>query len=167
MPDTFKDILQKLRATNFIKSNRDFDKLITDIIEYADNDKETAYMVGRLYKINNFSNRLPKNIDDAIIHYIKNKNLLDFFYSKAHPKFEQSKYLITALLFIAFALVLSGIIQLHNSTVKVGISSRYLVPVVSEGGTKIIFGILLLIGCLLRYRYKKRKQKFLASLISK
>lgn len=167
MPDTFKDILQKLRATNFIKSNMDFDKLLTDIIEYADNDEETAYMLGGLYKLNNFSNRLPKNIDDAIIHYIKNKNLLNFFYSKAHPKFKQSKYIILFLLFIAFAFVLGGIIQLLNSTVTVGISSRYLVPAVSEGGTKIIFGILLLIGCLLRYRYTKRKQKFLASLISK
>lgn len=164
--DNLQTAINKLRRTNYINFNQQFDDCLKGISKYFDKDEQKAFLLGYLFKNINFKKNLPKDLEEIIVHAIKKENLQDYFYHQSKPEFEKLKPVAILIFIVAISIIIGGTIQLINGNVRVGLGTRYLLPVVSDGGTKIIMGIGLLIAGLFRYKYERQKQKFIANIKS-
>lgn len=96
-----------------------------------------------------------------------NNNILDYYKGKTKADLKTMKNL--GLCFIIFGIiVLSGaLLMIINGSVSIGINAKYSLPVMHEGGTTTILGLISFIGGFLNYRNEKKKEIFFSSLINK
>jgi hypothetical protein len=76
--------------------------------------------------------------------------------------------LMVYILTIAGVLAIpAGIVQLNNGDYSYGLGAKYLVPVIREGGYKVILGIIMLVGGLIRINHERKKKIFIEALLNK
>jgi hypothetical protein len=167
MSDNLQEAITKLRLTHYIKSNQTFDGYLSDINKFATTEEQKAFLLGCLFKNKNISNVLPKDVEEIILHTIKNENLHDYFYNNSKPEFENFELIAIVFLIVGVAAILGGTIQILTGYFSVGLSERYMVTKVHEGGTVIIFGLISFIGGLMRFSFERKKETFITSLLSK
>jgi hypothetical protein len=167
MGDLLQNAIIDLRQTNYVRSNQNFDRCLSDIEKYTTNNEQKAFLLGFLFKDKDFSAHLPKDSEERIHHAIRNENLQMYFYRESQPEFDKIKSLAIVLLVAGILATFVGTTQLINGYYSIGIWMRYLTPVVHEGGTTLILGLLLLIGGFIRYRYERKRQTFMTRLMPK
>jgi hypothetical protein len=165
MSDSLKEAINKLRATKYAKANEKFDSSLADIDNYAANDEEKAFMLGKLFTDKNFSNHLPHEDKLQVMDAVTVKNLQAYFNGETEPGLDDVKFLGIVLLIVGVVAIVAGIIELIKGYFVVGISTRYLVPEVRSGGTWLIVGVGLFAGGFMRYRYENKKRNFIAHLL--
>jgi hypothetical protein len=165
MGDLLKESINKLRETKYAKANEKFDSCLADIDKYAANDEEKAFMLGKLFADKNFSNHLPHEDKLQVRDAVTMKNLQAYFNGEIEPGLDDVKFLGIVLLIVGAVAIVVGIIELIKGVFILGISTRYLVPIVRNGGTWLIVGVGLFAGGFMRYRYENKKRNFIAHIL--
>lgn len=167
MPQELKEYINNLCKTNFIASHPKLGKQLMDINKLAENNSEKAYLLGLFIK-NKIDNRtkLEENITE-LVRIIKNENLEQFYYIKEKPVDEKLKLFSIIFIPVGIVGVFAGIVQLTKGNFIYGIGTKYLVPIIREGGYKVILGLILCVGGLLRLKHELQKRTLLKTLLSR
>jgi hypothetical protein len=167
MPQELKEYINDLCKTSFIASRPKLVKQLMDINKLAENNSEKAYLLGLFVK-NKIDNRtiLDENINE-LIRIIKNENLKQFYYLKRKPTDEKLKLFSIIFIPVGIVGVFAGIVQLSKGNFNYGLGTKYLVPIIREGGYKVILGLILCIGGLLRLKHELQKRTLLKNLLSR
>jgi hypothetical protein len=167
MDHTLTEAINELRDATSIGENQKFCGYVEGINKFATTDEEKAFMLGNLFRHKGLSHHLPEHIKDGIIEVIETNNLQAYFHGEMQPELNDMKFFALVLLVLGIVSIAAGIFELINGYYNVGISTRYLLPIVRGGGFWIIVGIVFLLGGFLRYSYESKKRHFNADLFSK
>jgi hypothetical protein len=164
MADTLQHLIKELKETASINSHTSLIDYLTKIEKYSRDEIEKAYLLGQFFKNKFDPDNLPDDKRKLLLNTIKSAKLENYYYAKQQPERDQLD-IFSLILFIGGLFVIAaGIIQLINGNFWVGLGTKYLAFVVREGGQKVILGVLLFIGGFIRYKYEKKKKRFMAAL---
>lgn len=166
MADSLSLLIKRLRQTSIISSDPELIESLVSIEKFANNSSDKAYLLGHFFKYKLDSDNLSPNDKDFLISTIKNDKLETYFYLKSKPQIDTLNFLVYLLIPIGLIAIILGIIQLINGDFWYGLGTKYLVPIIREGGYLIILGIFLVAGGLLRFGYERKRKKFLTSFLS-
>ena len=161
----FKPLFKKLMKSKEFTSNEVLYSVVLNIEKYSCNDKEIAFMLGHLVKSNHYE--LSDDTKDYILAAINEGRLRDYFFHRKQPE-EFNFWMILQYLFplVGVIAIVTGILKLMDGDFRVGISIRYGVEVMREGGYFLLFGLILFLGGLIRIRHERKRMRFLKSLIT-
>ncbi len=163
MADSLKYLIDRLKRTRIIASQPIHVETLSSIDKFADNDFYKAYLLGYFFKYNLDSDILPANDKTFLIETIKSKNLDTYYYLETKPDGDIFGKLIYLFVVIGLIAIISGTIQLSNGDFWYGLGTKYLLPIIREGGYKIILGLVFFVGGLIRLRHEIKKKHFLNS----
>jgi hypothetical protein len=166
MADSLSLLIKRLKRTTIISSNAELVETLVSIEKFASNSFDKAYLLGHLFKYKLDSDNLRSDDKDFLIDTIKNNKLETYFYLKSKPQIDSLNFLIYIFIPIGLIAIILGVAQLINGDFWYGLGTKYLVPIIREGGYKIILGIVLLVGGLFRFGYERKRKKFLNSFLS-
>jgi hypothetical protein len=164
----FTPLFVKLRERVDIKNNLQILTELNAIERYSENDREQAYLLGLFVKKN--KGNLLSETENIIIRDIKTANLEHQFHKLSDTdKLDSLRFISMTYIFtiVGIALLFFGLIQLYNGDFSYGLGTKYLGPIIREGGYKVIFGIMLLVGGLIRIKHERRKNLLIKMLASK
>ena len=161
MADSLKYLIDRLKRTKIITSQPTYFETLSSIDKFADNDFSKAYLLGHFFKYKLDSDNLPADDKSFLIDTIKNKNLDTYYYLKTKPGSDNFGKLIYLLLLLGLISIVAGTIQLINGDFWYSLGTKYLVPIMREGGYKIILGLVFFLGGLIRLRHEIKKRHFL------
>lgn len=166
MADSLKYLIDRLKGTRIIASQPIHCETLSSIDKFADNDFYKAYLLGHFFKYKLDSDNLPADDKTFLIETIKSKNLDAYYYLKTKPDGDIIGKLIYLFILVGLVAVIAGTIQLSNGDFWYGLGTKYLVPIIREGGYKIILGLVFFIGGLIRLRHEIKKNRFLNSFLA-
>lgn len=161
MSDSIKYLIERLKQAKIISSQKGYIDTLNSIDRFSDNDFHKAYLLGYFFKYKLDSDNLPANDKRFLIDTIKNQNLDTYFYLKTKPDRHVFGKLTYLFILIGFIVIIVGVIQLVRGEFWYGPGTKYLVPIMREGGYKIILGLIFLTGGLTRLKYEIKKRHFL------
>lgn len=166
MTDKLTSLIYKLKQANIIKSQPNYIETLSAIEKFADNNFKKAYLLGYFFK--NTLNPDKLSIDDKnyLFDTIKKNNLENYFYLKSKPETDSFPKYIFIFIIIGIISIIKGTIELIDGDFWYGLGTMHLVPIIREGGYKIILGLILLIGGLIRLKYENKKRRFIKSLLT-
>lgn len=165
MADSLKYLIDRLKQTSVVKSQTTFVDTLSCIDKFADNDVGKAYLLGHFFKYKLDSDRLSPDDKKLLIETIKSKNLDSYYYLKTKPASDISGKFNFLFILVGLVAIVAGTIQLSNGTFWYGLGTKYLVPIIREGGYKIILGLIFFVGGLFRLRHEIKKAQFLQSFL--
>ncbi len=166
MADSLKYLIDRLKRTKIITSQPTYFETLNSIDKFAENDFYKAYLLGHFFKYKLDSDRLLADDKAFLIDTIKSKNLDTYYYLKAKPDGDSFGKLIYLFILVGLVAIIAGTIQLINGDFWYGLGTKYLVPIIREGGYKIILGLVFFIGGLIRLRHEIKKRNFLKSFLA-
>ncbi len=138
--------------------------MLTAINKFSENDALQAYLLGNFFKHRLDSDNLLPQDKDILVNTIKQRSLESYFYLKTKPD-DDTLGLLTYILAIGGTLaIIGGSIQLMNGSFSYGLGTKYLVPVMREGGFFVTIGIGLLSAGIIRLRHDRQKKILIKSL---
>jgi hypothetical protein len=166
MADSLNHIIDTLKRTTIISSQPTCFETLNSIDKLGDNDFDKAYLLGHFFKYKVDSDSLPVETKTLLIDTIKRNNLDTYYYLKAKPDGDNFGKLIYLFMLIGLIAIIAGTIQLSNGNYSYGLGTKYLVPILREGGYKMILGLIFFVGGLIRFRHQIRKRQFLKSFLT-
>ncbi len=166
MPNSLRFLIDRLKQTKIISSHPAYIETLDSINKFADNDFSKAYLLGLFFKTKLDSDNLPPDDKSFLIDTIQSKNLGAYFYLKTKPEGDYWEILTYIFIVGGFIAIVLGTLQLINGDFWYGLGTKYLVPIIREGGYKIILGLVFLIGGLFRLRHEIKKKQFLKSFLA-
>jgi hypothetical protein len=166
MADSLKYLIDRLKRTRVIASHPIHFETLSSIDKFAYDDFYKAYLLGHFFKYKLDSDNLPADDKAFLIDTIKNKNLDTYFYLKTKPDGDIFGKLIYLFILVGLITIIAGTIQLSNGDFWYGLGTRYLVPIIREGGYKIILGLVFFVSGLIRLRHEIKKRQFLNSFLA-
>lgn len=166
MADSLNYIIDRLKRTTIISSQPTYFETLNSIDKFCDNDFDKAYLLGHFFKYKLDSDSLPADTKNLLIDTIKRNNLDTYYYLKAKPDDDIFGKLIYLFMLVGLIAIIGGTIQLSNGNFSYGLGTKYFVPIIREGGYKIILGLIFFVGGLIRFRHQIRKRHFLKSFLS-
>lgn len=164
MENNLEDLIHHLKQIEIIATNTRHVEMLNSIDQIAKNDFYKAYLLGYFFKHILDSDNLPAMEKRYLINTIKQLHLADYFYLKIKPDHNVIEQIVIYLFIIIGCLALiTGVVQLIREDVSVGIGTRYLVPIVREGGYKIIIGLVLFISGIFGLKVATKRTRFLKS----
>lgn len=164
MASNLKQFIDELIKTPLLISQPKLIDCLAGINKYGDDDNERTYLLGLFFKYKLDSDKLAPEEKKKLIKTIKELNTESYYYLKETPTKDMMKWFTYVLIIAGFAGIVAGIIQMINGNFTYGINTRYLQPVIRGGGYKIIIGLLLCIGGLIRLQFELQKKKLLNEL---
>jgi hypothetical protein len=159
----FKPLFDRLKKSSEIHNNVILQSTLSEIEKYSNSNKEKVFMLGHFVKSNSVG--LSDETKADILKEIRNSKLERYFSFKTdnHDNigFMSFVYIFS---FGGILLVIAGVIQLIRGDISYGLSFKYLLPIIKEGGSLVIFGLIVFIGGLIRIKHERRKKKFIAFL---
>lgn len=166
MADNLKYLIDRLKRTKIISSQPTYFETLNSIDKFADNDFFKAYLLGHFFKYKLDSDCLPADTKIFLIDTIKSNNLDTYYYLKTKPDNDIFRNLVYLFILVGLIAIINGTIQLSNGKYSYGLGTKYLVPIIREGGYKIILGLVFFIGGLIRLRHEISKRHFLKSFLA-
>ena len=166
MADSLKYLIDRLKRTRIIASQPSHVETLNSIDKFSANDFYKAYLLGHFFKNKLDSDNLLPDDKIFLIDTIKSKNLDTYYYLKEKPNGDSFGKLIYLLILVGLVSIIAGTIQLINGDFWYGLGTKYLVPIIREGGYKIIFGLIFFIGGLIRLRHEIKKRHFLKTFLA-
>ncbi|MEJ8819748.1 hypothetical protein [Lacibacter sp. H407] len=146
-------------------SNEVLFSVFLNIEKYSSNDREIAFMLGHLVKSKDYE--LSDDTKDYILKAINEGKLREYFFHRKEPE-EFNFWMILQYLFpiVGAIAIATGILKLIDGDFRTGLSIRYGVEIMREGGYFLIFGLIFFLGGLIRIRHERKRMRFLKSLIT-
>ncbi|MBX2925663.1 MAG: hypothetical protein KF746_25925, partial [Chitinophagaceae bacterium] len=166
MADSLKYLIDKLKRANIILSQPIFFETLSSIDKFSDNDFNRAYLLGHFFKYKLDSDNLLPEDKAILIDTIKSKNLDSYYYLKTKPNSYGFGKLIYLVIIVSLVAIIAGTVQFINGSFRYGLGTKYLVPIMREGGYKIILGLIFFFGGLIRLKYEIKKRQFLKSFLA-
>jgi hypothetical protein len=166
MADSLKYLIDRLKRTRVIASQQIHFETLSSIDKFADNDFYKAYLLGHFFKYKLDPDDLSADDKTFLIDTIKSKNLDAYYYLKTKPEGDIFGKLIYLFIIVGLVAIIAGTIQLSNGHFWYGLGTKYLVPIIREGGYKIILGLVFFVGGLIRLRHEIKKRHFLNSFLA-
>lgn len=161
MADSLKYLISRLKQTKIITSEPAYFEALTSIDKFANNDFNKAYLLGHFFKYKLDSDKLTADDKRLLIDTIKSKNLDSYYYLKTKPGDELYGKSLYLFLVVGIISIIIGTIQLIYGDFWYGLGTKYLVPIIREGGSTIIVGLVFFIGGLIRLKYEIKKKHFI------
>lgn len=161
MADSLKHIIDRLKQTKVIISQSSYVEILTSIDKFAENDINKAYLLGHFFKYKLDPDNLPADDKKLLLDTIKNNNLDTYYYLKTKPDYDNFETFMYLFIIVGLILIIIGTIQLSNGDFWYGLGTKYLVPIMREGGYKVILGLVLFIGGFIRIKHEIKKKHFL------
>jgi hypothetical protein len=153
-----------LKQTTIISARPDLVSMLTAINKFRENDILQAFLLGNFFKYKfDSDNLLPKD-KDLLIEMINQRNLDSYFYLKTKPDEGGLGLTIYVLAIGGLLAIFCGIIRLSNGSFSYGPGTKYLVPVMREGGFIVILGVGLLWAGIIRLWHDRQKKILIKSL---
>ena len=165
MADILTNIIQTLKRTAIISSQPSLVATLTAIDKYGDNDFSKAYLLGHFFKSEIDTDKLLPADKNILISTIKQNNLDTYFYLKTKPKNHQLGFILYIFIIGGLAVIIAGTIQLINGNFWFGLGTKYIVPIVRECGYKIILGLIMFVGGLIKLRHETKRKLFFKSIL--
>jgi len=165
MSDNLKYLIDKLKRTSIIGSQPYLVSTLADIDKYGDNDYSKAYLLGHFFKSKMDTDKLLPSDKNILINTIKENNLSDYFYLKTKPKNDTLGFVLYIFIIGGLAVIVAGTLQLNNGNFWFGLGTKYIVPIVREGGYKIILGLIMFVGGLIKLRYVTKRKLLYKSFV--
>ncbi len=166
MADILRNLINILKQTSVIASQPSLVAILTDIDKYGDNKFSKAYLLGHFFKSQIHTDKLLPADKNILINTIKGNNLENYFYLKTEPKSDQLGFILYIFIIGGLAVIIAGIIQLINGNFWYGLGTMYIVPIVREGGYKIILGLIMFVGGLIKLRHERKRKLFIKSFMN-
>ena len=166
MTDSLKYLIERLKQTKIITSQPSYFETLNSIDKFADTDFYKAYLLGHFFKYKLDSDNLPAIEKSFLIDTIKSKNLDTYYYLKTKPNNDTFGKVIYFFILFGLIAIIGGTIQLVNGDFWYGLGTKYLVPIIREGGYKIILGLIFFVSGLIRLRHEIKKRNFLKSFLA-
>ncbi|ULQ57145.1 hypothetical protein KJS94_02900 [Flavihumibacter rivuli] len=166
MTDSLKHLIDRLKRTKTIASQPIHFETLSSIDKFADNDFYKAYLLGHFFRYKLDSDNLSADDKTFLIETIKSNNLEAYYYLKTKPDDDIFGTLIYLFILVGLVAIIAGTIQLSNGYFWYGLGTKYLVPIIREGGYKIILGLVFFVGGLIRLRHEIKKKRFLNSFLT-
>ena len=167
MSHDLNKILDRLKQVDIIRSRPAYLEALNFINKYAENDQQKAYLLGWFFKYKIDSDELPADDKSALIDTVKSRKLEAYYYLKIRPEFDEMRYFKFVIMLMGFVLLIIGALQSFEGRFTVGEDPKYGVPVIREGGFKIIAGIGLFgVGVYMICQTLKKK-RFLKSFLNR
>lgn len=166
MADSLKYLIERLRSTKIISSQATHFETLNSIDKFGETDFYKAYLLGHFFKYKLDSDNLPPEDKIFLVDTIKSQNLDTYYYLKTKPNSPGFGKLIYVFILVGLVAIILGIIQLINGDFRYGLGTKYIVPIMREGGYKIILGFVFFIGGVIRLRHEIRKRHFLQSFLA-
>lgn len=166
MADTLTNLIDTLKRTSIIGSQPSLAATLTAIDKYGDNNFWKAYLLGHFFKSKIDSDKLLPADKSTLINTIKENNLDSYFYLKTKPKNNQLGFILYIFIIGGLAVIIAGTIQLINGDFWYGLGTKYIVPIVREGGYKIILGLIMFVGGLIKLIRENKRNTFYKSFLS-
>jgi len=156
--------ISNLKLSPSIQSNNLLINQLSDIDKYFEDERAKAYLLGQLFR-NSSNNIVWMSVNfQAMLQYLEKERLASYF--EGQSKMPRSTKEIRTWVIFLFAVlsILLGTFRLLANSVEVGLSGRYNVPIVVEGGLPLIAGLLLLIPAFSRWRHSRRRKQLVSRL---
>ena len=163
MAKSLSQIIENLKELEKIKSNASNFSFLVSANKYFFSDNWKAYLLGFFFKNFCSLDNLPPKSKRQIVQLIDEKNLGNYFSLRNKPEKDSLDILYLVLFFGGFIPIIVGIAQLLNGKIWYGNHSLYNIPVVREGGFKIIVGLGLSIAGGFQLYFGKKRSNFLKS----
>jgi hypothetical protein len=164
MSYTITNLISELKQTKIISSRPDLVSMLTAINKFSENDALRAYLLGNFFKHRLDSDNLLPQDKALLIDTVKQQHLESYFYLKEKPDDDFLRSFSYILAIGGLLAIVGGCIKLMNGSFSYGLGTRYLVPVMREGGFFVIIGIGLLFAGIIRIRHDRQKRFLIKSL---
>ncbi len=167
MVNMLTTLIDKLKLTPVIRAKPNLVATLVDIEKYGESNNSIAYYLGHFFKSFIKTDDLPAQDKSYLLNTIRKLNLEPYFYLREKVAEEPFGILFYILSIGGLLAILAGIYQLINGDFWYGLGTKYLLPVVREGGYKVIIGLIMLVGGIVRLKYEKRKRLFITTLTAR
>lgn len=165
MADIVSNLIQTLKRASMIGSQPSLVATLTAIDKYGHNDFSKAYLLGHFFKSKIDTDKLLPTDKTILINTIKQNNIDTYFYLKIKPKNDQLGFIVYIFIIGGLAVIIAGTIQLINGNFWFGFGTKYIIPIVREGGYKIILGLIMFVGGLIKLRHETKRKLFFKSIL--
>jgi hypothetical protein len=166
MPDKVSLLIDVLKETEVLKSNSEFVGLLSRIQQFPGTQNEKIYLLGHFFKFQFDADNLEQQDKEWLVTFVKEGNHGSLFYMKSKPPNEQNSWFAWVMIAIGTVALPVGVLQLIENQSSYGISRKYLLPVIREGGSLVILGLGAIIGAVFSLRYEKRKKKDFSAILA-
>lgn len=166
MADNLTYLIQTLKRSEIIASQPYLITILNAIDKYGENDFSKAYLLGYFFNTKVDSDKLLPQDKNILINAINDNNLTTYFYLKIKLKNNRLGIILYIFIIGGLAVIIMGIIQLINGNFWYRLGTKYIVPIIREGGYKIILGLILFVGGLIKLQYETKRKLFFKSFLA-
>lgn len=158
METSFSNSIAKLEQIESVRLDQEITENIRDINRFFSEDDIKAYLLGQLLWKKSETDMFEAPEMKRFLADLEERGLVDYFKGYKKAKLKNEGLLNWVILGFGLLVTILGVFRLVNSFIQVGISDRYGVMTVKEGGYPLLLGIGLIIVFFVRNKYRIRQK---------
>lgn len=167
METSFSDCIAKIEKAESVKLNPEIVQSIREINRFFSRDDLKAYLLGQLLVDRSKGAIFEDPEMKGFLSQIEERGLTDYFRGRRRAVLNDDRFLNWIILGFGFVVMLLGVLRLLNSFIEVGLSNRYGILRVNEGGFPVVTGVSFIIIFFVRRRYSIRQKALFERLDSR
>ena len=166
MSSPIAELIARLKQAKAIRANPEFGAMMAAIDKFQYEGAWQAYLLGLFFRHKMDSDNLLPEEKVMLVNTIKKLHLESYFYLRSRPGDRELKSFNYLLALAGLFSLIAGIFQLMNGSFSYGLGTKYLLPVMREGGFLVILGTGLLWAGISKFCHD-RQRKYIISLLER